>query len=147
MVSHAPQTAPRQTVRRRASAYYMRVHVTSVFHESGWPRRTSEIREELGGGSTVTTRGDRHAPRQDPRPRRPVRRGRLGRVSSAAQNGLIRALGIPPEDFFQIIHVRPRSRFPWPIRMTWSCSRSRSSPAGRCGWRRMKGTASRSISP
>jgi hypothetical protein len=36
---------------------------------------------------------------------------RLGRVSSAVQNGLIRALGIPPEDFFQIIHVLPRSRF------------------------------------
>jgi hypothetical protein len=26
---------------------------------------------------------------------------RLGRVSSAVQNGLITALGIPPEDFFQ----------------------------------------------
>jgi hypothetical protein len=29
---------------------------------------------------------------------------RLGKVSSAVQNGLISALGIPPEDFFQIIH-------------------------------------------
>ena len=37
---------------------------------------------------------------------------RLGRVSSAVQNGLIRALGIPPEGFFQIIAVLPRSRFP-----------------------------------
>ncbi len=27
------------------------------------------------------------------------------------QNGLISALGIPPEDFFQIIHVLPRGRF------------------------------------
>jgi Tautomerase enzyme len=36
---------------------------------------------------------------------------RLGRVSGAVQNALIRALGIPPEDFFQIIHVLPRSRF------------------------------------
>src|SRR3989441_5818868 len=36
---------------------------------------------------------------------------RLGRVSSAVQNGLISALGVPPEDFFQIIHVLPRSRF------------------------------------
>ena len=27
------------------------------------------------------------------------------------QNGLISALGIPPEDFFQIIHVLPRSQF------------------------------------
>jgi len=27
------------------------------------------------------------------------------------QNGLISALGIPPEDFFQVIHVLPRSRF------------------------------------
>jgi hypothetical protein len=30
---------------------------------------------------------------------------RLGKVSSAVQDGLISALGIPPEDFFQIIHV------------------------------------------
>jgi Tautomerase enzyme len=36
---------------------------------------------------------------------------RLGRVSSAIQSGLVSALGIPPEDFFQIIHVLPRSRF------------------------------------
>jgi hypothetical protein len=36
---------------------------------------------------------------------------RLGKVSSAVQNALIRALGIPPDDFFQIIHVLPRSRF------------------------------------
>jgi hypothetical protein len=36
---------------------------------------------------------------------------RLGKVSSAVQNGLIGALGIPPEDFFQIIHVLPRSQF------------------------------------
>jgi 4-oxalocrotonate tautomerase len=36
---------------------------------------------------------------------------RLGKVSSAVQDGLIRALGIPPEDFFQIIHVLPRSQF------------------------------------
>jgi hypothetical protein len=37
---------------------------------------------------------------------------RLGKVSSAVQNALISALGIPPEDFFQIIHVLPRSQFP-----------------------------------
>ena len=36
---------------------------------------------------------------------------RIGKVSSAVQNGLISALGIPPEDFFQIIHVLPRSQF------------------------------------
>ena len=36
---------------------------------------------------------------------------RLGKVSSAVQNGLIRALGIPPEDFFQIIHILPKSQF------------------------------------
>jgi 4-oxalocrotonate tautomerase len=36
---------------------------------------------------------------------------RLRKVSSAVQNGLIGALGIPPEDFFQIIHVLPRGRF------------------------------------
>ncbi|MGB8898062.1 MAG: tautomerase family protein [Methylocella sp.] len=36
---------------------------------------------------------------------------RIGKVSSAVQNGHISALGIPPEDFFQIIHVLPRSQF------------------------------------
>ena len=36
---------------------------------------------------------------------------RLSRVSSAVQSGLIKALGIPPEDFFQIIHVLPRNQF------------------------------------
>jgi hypothetical protein len=36
---------------------------------------------------------------------------RLRKVSGAVQNGLISALGIPPEDFFQIIHVLPRGRF------------------------------------
>jgi hypothetical protein len=36
---------------------------------------------------------------------------RLHKVSSAVQNGLISALGIPPEDFFQIIHVLPRGQF------------------------------------
>src|SRR5260370_24274667 len=36
---------------------------------------------------------------------------RLGKVSSAVQNALISALGIPPEDFFQIIQVLPRSQF------------------------------------
>src|SRR5262249_35451148 len=36
---------------------------------------------------------------------------RLARVSSAVQDGLISTLGIPPDDFFQIIHVLPRSQF------------------------------------
>ena len=36
---------------------------------------------------------------------------RLGKVSSAVQNGLISGLGIPREDFFQIFHVLPRSQF------------------------------------
>ena len=36
---------------------------------------------------------------------------RLGKVSSAVQNGLISALGIPPEDFFQIFHVLPRNQY------------------------------------
>jgi hypothetical protein len=35
---------------------------------------------------------------------------RIDKVSNAVQNGLISALGIPPEDFFQIIHVLPRSQ-------------------------------------
>jgi len=36
---------------------------------------------------------------------------RLGKVSSAVQNGLVSALGIPPEDFFQIFHVLPRNQY------------------------------------
>ena len=36
---------------------------------------------------------------------------RLGKVSGAVQDVLISALGIPPEDFFQIIHVLPRSEY------------------------------------
>ena len=36
---------------------------------------------------------------------------RLGKVSSAVQNGLASALGIPPEGFFQIIYVLPKSQF------------------------------------
>ena len=36
---------------------------------------------------------------------------RLGKVSSAVQNALISALGIPPEDFFQIFHVLPRNQY------------------------------------
>lgn len=36
---------------------------------------------------------------------------RLDEVSGAVQNALISALGIPPEDFFQIIHILPRRHF------------------------------------
>lgn len=36
---------------------------------------------------------------------------RLGRVSDEVQQGLISALGIPPDDFFQIIHVLPPKQF------------------------------------
>jgi len=36
---------------------------------------------------------------------------RLDRVSGAIQEALITALGIPPEDFFQLVHVLPRRRF------------------------------------
>ena len=36
---------------------------------------------------------------------------RLGDVSRAVQNALISALDIPPEDFFQIIHILPRGQF------------------------------------
>ena len=36
---------------------------------------------------------------------------RLNNVSSAVQNALVSALDIPPEDFFQIIHVLPKSQF------------------------------------
>jgi len=34
---------------------------------------------------------------------------RLGKVSKAIQDGLMSALDIPPDDFFQIIHILPRS--------------------------------------
>ena len=37
--------------------------------------------------------------------------GRLGKVSKAIQDSLMSALGVPPDDFFQIIHVLPRSQF------------------------------------
>ena len=36
---------------------------------------------------------------------------RLGSVSKAVQDSLIRVLKIPPDDFFQIIHELPRNRF------------------------------------
>jgi hypothetical protein len=36
---------------------------------------------------------------------------RLSNVSGAVQNALISALGIPPEDFFQIIHILPKGQF------------------------------------
>ena len=36
---------------------------------------------------------------------------RLTNVSKAVQEALISILKIPPDDFFQIIHVLPRSRF------------------------------------
>jgi 4-oxalocrotonate tautomerase len=38
-------------------------------------------------------------------------KARLGKVSRAVQNALISALDIPPEDFFQIIHILPRGQF------------------------------------
>ncbi len=36
---------------------------------------------------------------------------RLGNVSQAVQEALINVLKIPPDDFFQIIHVLPRQQF------------------------------------
>ena len=36
---------------------------------------------------------------------------RLGQVSKAVQDALISVLKIPPDDFFQVIHVLPRNRF------------------------------------
>jgi hypothetical protein len=36
---------------------------------------------------------------------------RLGKVSDAIQHGLMSSLGIPPDDFFQIIHVMPAGQF------------------------------------
>ena len=36
---------------------------------------------------------------------------RLGKVSRAVQDALMSALGVPPDDFFQIIHILPRRQF------------------------------------
>jgi phenylpyruvate tautomerase PptA (4-oxalocrotonate tautomerase family) len=36
---------------------------------------------------------------------------RLDKVSKAVQDALMSALGVPPDDFFQIIHILPRSQF------------------------------------
>ena len=36
---------------------------------------------------------------------------RLDKVSGAIQEAVIVALGVPPEDFFQLIHVLPHSQF------------------------------------
>ena len=36
---------------------------------------------------------------------------RLGKVSKAVQDALMSALGVPPDDFFQIIHILSRSQF------------------------------------
>src|SRR5277367_1178265 len=36
---------------------------------------------------------------------------RLDKVSKAVQDALMSTLGVPPDDFFQIIHVLPRTRF------------------------------------
>jgi len=36
---------------------------------------------------------------------------RLGKVSRAVQEALMGALGVPPDDFFQIIHNLPRNQF------------------------------------
>ena len=36
---------------------------------------------------------------------------RLDKVSNAIQEALVGALDIPPEDFFQLIHVLPRNQF------------------------------------
>jgi hypothetical protein len=36
---------------------------------------------------------------------------RLGEVSRAVQDALMSALGVPPDDFFQIFHILPRTQF------------------------------------
>lgn len=36
---------------------------------------------------------------------------RLGKVSLAVQDGLMSGLGVPPDDFFQIIHILPQNQF------------------------------------
>src|SRR2546425_12284311 len=39
------------------------------------------------------------------------REARFGMVSSVVQAGLRSVVGVPPDDFFQIIHILPRSQF------------------------------------
>jgi Tautomerase enzyme len=36
---------------------------------------------------------------------------RLGKVSKAVQAALMGTLGVPPDDFFQLIHILPRNQF------------------------------------
>jgi phenylpyruvate tautomerase PptA (4-oxalocrotonate tautomerase family) len=36
---------------------------------------------------------------------------RLDKISGAVQDGLMNVLGVPPDDFFQIFHVLPRSQY------------------------------------
>jgi phenylpyruvate tautomerase PptA (4-oxalocrotonate tautomerase family) len=36
---------------------------------------------------------------------------RLGKMSKAVQDALMSVLGVPPDDFFQIIHILPRIQF------------------------------------
>jgi 4-oxalocrotonate tautomerase len=36
---------------------------------------------------------------------------RLGKVSKAVQDALMSALGVPPDDFFQIVHILPQGQF------------------------------------
>jgi hypothetical protein len=38
--------------------------------------------------------------------------GRIKKISHAVQGALLEVLKIPPDDFFQIIHELPKSRFP-----------------------------------
>src|SRR5437879_12411837 len=110
MVSHIPQTCPPQNGARTltSASDYMHVHAAGAFHESGRQRRTSEGHEELGSASTVTTREEIEMPLAKIH----VLEGqydeaRLGRVSSAVQNGLISALGIPPEASFRSFPAFP----------------------------------------
>jgi hypothetical protein len=36
---------------------------------------------------------------------------RLSKVSKAVQDALMSTLGVPPDDFFQVIHILPRTQF------------------------------------
>ena len=57
---------------------------------------------------------------------------RLGKVSSAVQNGLISALGIPPEGFVHIIHILPKSQFRHTDHSWTQRQRSAANPEARC---------------
>src|SRR6266581_1670939 len=106
-LQHSPAGAP----------YYMYLHIHFPRGVLGWEsaQRWPTSQEAEGTGETTHGNDDKRRPTM-PLAKIHVLEGqydeaRLARVSSAVQDGLVSTLGIPPDDFFQIIHVLPRSQF------------------------------------